>query len=100
MSNKHHRPKHTLGNDKVVYLEEIMELMKHGCMTPGCKHDHGDQDMLQLKSSCHPHAGVVVFFHKDRSSAAILCRKCARPIIFLAIGSRAERQSNSISLAE
>ena len=96
MSTEPHRPKFTLTNDKVTHLEEIQELMKHGCMNPNCTHDHGELDVLQLKSSCHPDAGVVVFFHKDRDSAAILCRKCARPIIFLGIS----RMPNERSLAE
>lgn len=74
-----------------AYREELDVVAEQGCTSPQCinqnLHIH-ESRVLCFHSSCHPHISSNHLRYQD-GVLQILCAACAKPIIFVAIASRA-----------
>lgn len=62
------------------------ELDAAECMNPECTHAH--DDVLYLKSACHPAAGTWSTYDKRTGEVAVTCSRCERPVMSFKVAAR------------
>ena len=68
---------------KALCIEDVEKLLHCGCTEPGC--DHDKTDVLIIHSSCHKDSPVDVVLSKGTGVARLICRKCGKKVIDIAI---------------
>jgi len=68
-----------------VYLEDLQDLVRGGCQTPGCTHNH---DRMVAVARCHPKARVDAIITASKGVIDLRCGQCERAIVTIAVASR------------
>lgn len=70
-----------MNNVDVQHVEDLDELTAP-CDSPDCDYDHS---MLVIRPDCHPKASVYVMYTHKTGKICIMCNKCNKAVMTLAV---------------
>jgi hypothetical protein len=69
-------------------FHDLDEMAHHGCADPGCRKQHAALETVFLHSRCHSNVGLWARYSVLKRSVLLLCRKCRKPLMEIAVGDR------------
>jgi hypothetical protein len=71
---------------KALTKQDLEKMLRGGCQTPGCNHNH--ERTLYLHARCHPGAPVEASYTAGSGNLVVGCAICHKLIAVVAVESR------------